>query len=427
MELDSWPHQSSGLVVNVSKGQNPVKTPQASVIVQKPLAMLVVELLQDLQLLRDSLRAVREGRDYHLLALSGRLRALLTEKRRDAAPLMFEMAARFGVPMDLYCGPDTDEVFGGFPDLSEKLVLHASNMPMTRFQQFPGQTKTTLAEVLDRRYLRVGDQRYALRDVVDWYANKLGGVHHARGIPDRLAPLLQFAPSGSPTIALLVSLADATLAAGCQLIRKLMDFELHIVFAVPEQSHRGEACILDLLYEDTTMRVSVMLDGRLVPSVFVRGLQGGSAQLAADRLVDWRAPRYLVVGVGLDDDLSTRLFLAVDGETVGRIEVPSPLFVLGDPLNYDMCVNKRADGEPQQFSFMYFDMAMFGEMSPLGRAQILMYFHGVAHNREGWHVVFTPLSFGRAQRGTTDLSFTGNVLRFPSRDVVPREEPETDG
>ena len=175
-----------------------MKTTQLPLIVEKPLAMLVVELLQDLQLLRDSFRAVSEGHDYNILALSGRLRALLTEKPRNAVPLMLEIAARFGVPIEVYCGPDTDDVFGPSSELSEKLVLHVSHMPITRYQQFPGQTKTTLQEVLDRRFLRVGERRYALRDVVDWYANKLGGVHHARGIPDRLAPLLQFAPAGSP-------------------------------------------------------------------------------------------------------------------------------------------------------------------------------------------------------------------------------------
>ena len=82
------------------------------------------------------------------------------------------------------------------------------------------------------------------------------------------------------------------------------------------------------------MRLSLILNKRLMPTLFVSGLQGIPAQVDCDRLIPWTEPKYIHGAMRIDDDLSTILELWVDGTLVGRVRVPEPLFVLSDPLDY---------------------------------------------------------------------------------------------
>ena len=63
----------------------------------KPLAWRLGELLQSLLVLRDSLRGLRDQQLHQIIPLSGQLRALLTERSGQAAPLLREIVARRGV------------------------------------------------------------------------------------------------------------------------------------------------------------------------------------------------------------------------------------------------------------------------------------------------------------------------------------------
>ena len=60
--------------------------------IPKPLGFRIQELMQSLQVIRDSLGAVRQGRLHQIIPVYGQLRALLSEKSKGNHPLLLDIA-----------------------------------------------------------------------------------------------------------------------------------------------------------------------------------------------------------------------------------------------------------------------------------------------------------------------------------------------
>ena len=322
----------------------------------------------------------------------------------------------------MYCMPDVhDPDFPG--DLREGMVLHVSGFPITAERQFSAQLEMTFPQMLDREIIAFRGNNYTPRTLIEWYANKAGGSHYSRKLPEDFAALLALSAMNiRPLPDVLVQIGDATLAIGLRLLKSVVDFELHALVMVPDQDSDHVAAVnflIDSLYEGSAMRLSLTLNKRLMPSLFISGLQEVSARVDADRLIDWSHPRHIHASVRIDDDLSTLLELWVDGTLVGRLRVPEPLFVFSDPLDYATYYNRAVDGEPQAFSFAVGAIGMFGrEVGPIDRAQLLLYVDEKRQDPELPLTLYTSGSFGRAARGTNDVDMTGTVHRVKAQDLL---------
>ena len=168
------------------------------------------------------------------------------------------------------------------------------------------------------------------------------------------------------------------------------------------------------------MRISLTLNKRLMPSLFVSGLQGVAAHVDCDRLINWNEPRYIHAAIRIDEDLSTLLELWVDGTVVGRKRIAEPLFVLSDPLDYENYYNRAVDGEPQLFSFAMAEIALYSrELGPIERAQFLLYMDEKRQDPDLPVILYTSQSFGQALPGTKDVTMTGTVRPVKIRDLLP--------
>lgn len=389
--------------------------------VEKSLAIRLMELVRALQLIADSLKAVRDGRAHHLVGLSGQLRGLLTERKKTADPLLLHIAKRFDRPLDVFCMPDVDDPT--FPaDLRETTLLRVMGFPITTRQQLPAQRKLGFSDFLDQKIIFFKGAKYTPRKLIEWYANSAGGAHYSRVFPADFAELLAFNSMGLQPIAnVLVQLGDATLRLGRDLLKSIMDLEIHAVLAVPRQSPGVDVnYVFDAVYPGTMMRLSLVLNRQLIPTFFVRGLQGSFARADADRLIDWAAPRHLQASVTIEDDLATAVELAIDGERVGRVRASEPLLVLSEPTNYDTYHNRAADGASQAFQIGVGKVVMVGsEMGPADRARLLLYFEHQRTRVDFQIILYDRGSHGRAAPGTKDMSMTGNVVQAAVSTVLP--------
>jgi hypothetical protein len=389
--------------------------------VAKSLAFRLLELVRALQVIADSLKSVQEGRVHHLASLSGQLRALLTERSKQAEPLLLSVAKIFGDSLDIYCMPDVDDPT--FPaELRKKTLLHVAGFPITTRQQFPAQRKLAFSSFLDQPIILYKGNKYTSRKLIEWYANWAGGAHYSRHFPEDFAELLAFNPMGLQPIGnLLVQIGQATVTLGRTLLKSLTDIELHVLLVVPQQSLISDtAYLFDAMYPGTAMRISLVLNRQLIPSFFVRGLQGTFGRADADRLMDWTAPRPLQASVTIEQDLATTIAIAIDGEEVGHVRVPEPLFVLSDLRNYEFYQNKAADGAPQEFRFGEAGILMFDrEMAHAERARLLLYFEDQRTRSDLQLILFEPGSYAFSAQGTKDLAMTGNVVQTTGSTVLP--------
>ena len=388
----------------------------------KPFATRTVELVRALQLIRDSLLHLRAGHVRHLATLSGQLRALLTDRSAKTEPLLLGVAEALGKPMQIYCMPGVNDPT--FPAmLRNDLVLHVSGFPITFFRQYSAQLETSFPDMLDREIVFFKGNRYTARIIIDWFANKAGGAHYATRIPEDFAALLsEGSLAAEPLANVLVQLGEATLESGRQLIKQVVDLEVHTLLVVPTQPDCNvgdQNFLFDAQYEGSPMRLSLLLNKRLMPSFYARGLQGIGVRVDADRLIDWSEPRYVHASVRIEDDLSTVVEIAIDGQRVGRARTEEPLFVLSDPLDYETFYNRAVDGQPQQFSFGVAEVVMIGrELDPASAANMLRYLRAKRANPDLPLCVYAPGAYGHASKGTKNLQMSGNVKWKSARTVL---------
>ncbi|MEN3327019.1 MAG: hypothetical protein V7638_1826 [Acidobacteriota bacterium] len=393
--------------------------------VTKPLSIRMLELIQALQLVADSIQQIRRGHMRHLVTLSGQLRALLAERSKHAKPLLLDIARDFQEELRVYCMPGTDDP--AFPaHLRSDISLHVAGFPITSQRQFAAQVEKTFSELLEHKILFFNGNTYTAKTVIEWYANKAGGAHYSTRIPEDFAALLMQNPFNlQPLATILKQMGDAVLLAGHQLLKKLVNLEIHVIVIVPHQTTETIAevnYLVDWQYEGSSMRLSLTLNKRLMPSFFASGLQGTWAKVESDRLVDWSVPRHLHAALIIEEDLSTTLELAIDGVRVGRLRIEEPLFVFSDPLDYEAYHNKSVEGAPQEFSFGLAHLSMHGaELSSLDAARMFTYINSQITDDLAL-VLYSPKSFGHAPRGTKDYEMTGTVRKFRVRDVLKNSE-----
>lgn len=388
--------------------------------VGKPFALRTIELLRALQLVRDSITAIRAGRAYHLVSLSGQLRALLCERNPKADPLLIEVAKAMGRPLRVYCMPDVNDP--ALPEsLLDGLLLHVAGFPISPRRQFPAQLEMSFSDLVQRNIVLYKERHYTIEDLIAWYANWAGGAHYSRNLPEDFAELLSVGVGGVAPIAnALLQVGEATLAAGRDLLKSVVDLEIHFVVVVPKQRVGEVNYIFDAQYEGSAMRLSITLNARLMPGFFVSGLQGIAAMVESDRLIDWSSPRHLQASVRIEDDLTTVLEIVVDGERVGRGRVQEPVFVLSDPLDYELYHNRAVDSGPQNFSFGVVEAVMVAsEPTPANQANLFLHFEARRKDPEVPLVFYAPESYGHAPRGTKDVAVTGNVRRLRVKSLLP--------
>jgi len=387
----------------------------------KPFAVRTVELVQGLQLIADSIQKLGEGEIRYLAVLSGQLRSLVAERRKGEVPLLLDVAEKIGKKLSIHCMPGVDDP--AFPEaLRKDLVLHVAGFPVTLERQFQAQREMTLSEFLDEDLILFKGTTYSPRKIIEWYANKAGGAHYSSNIPEDFAALMSLnLMSIQPLANLLVQIGEATLAAGRQLLKSVVDFETYALVVIPEQEHgaiQDVNHLFDSQYEGSGMRISLSLNSRLMPSFFVCGLQGAWARVDCDRMLDWSEPRLLHATLLIEDDLTTTMELAVDGVRVGRCNVKVPLFVLSDPLGYDSYHNRASDGQPQRFSFAVGQVLMIGrELGPEERANMLLYISRKRSDPDLRVIYYGPEAFARADRGTKHLTMTGQATLQLARDL----------
>jgi len=388
----------------------------------KPLAWRMGELLQSLLVLRDSLRGLHGQQLHQIIPLSGQLRALLTERSGQADPLLRKIADLVGQDLTVYAMPGHEQ--DDLP-IKEKLAVHIKGFPLSVHPELPAQRALALEELLKREIVLLGEKKYTVGDVINWFANKAGGAHYSRRLPEDFAQLLQLPFVGSAPIASsLHQLGRVTFELGRRLLKRLVDFEIHFLLAIPPNRMTHTVYLLDAVYPNTGMRLWLQLRPLGKPEFGVRGLHGQSAVIATERLLDWTLVRHVHVRLCIAEDLDTEVEILVDGDLVASGKMPFPIFIASDISSYEVYLNRPAEGGTQQFEFGLAEMTMFGaEHRPLDHAKLNAYFDERRKAKDLSCVVFTAGSWGHAPKGTNDQQMHGVVLQRNAWEYLGVEPP----
>ena len=291
-------------------------------------------------------------------------------------------------------------------------------------RQFAAQERMELTKYLNHKIIMFRGKHYTPRKLIEFYANWAGGAHYSRNLPAELGGLLTLNIAGyQPVANALLQIGQATLDVGRDLLKRLVDFEFHAVVFIPKQEVSDRAYLFDSQYMGSQMRISLLIDNRLMPIFIVAGLQGTRFGIRSDRIIDWTAPRYIRAKHTIEEDLSSELELPIDGERISRKKIVEPLFVLSDLANYETFHNRSVDGDQQNFCFSVSEIVMVNSsLNPKDKSNMLLYFEKRRMDYESKTILYSPGSFARAPRGTTNLTMTGDVKHIKMADVLSNQD-----
>lgn len=156
--------------------------------VEKGLGALTTELIQSLRVVRDSLRGLESGQQHQVIPLSGQLRGLLLERRKDSHALLLEVARRLGYEAKILVGREADAPFESALKDATLVIL---GFPFSLERETGAQRSISLGSLESFKLVKHEDKLYTVGNVVKWYANKAGGSHFAKNLPRTFALLLE--------------------------------------------------------------------------------------------------------------------------------------------------------------------------------------------------------------------------------------------
>jgi hypothetical protein len=380
--------------------------------VEKSFGTRIVELMQSLQVLRDSIGAVHAGKGYQMIPIYSQMRALLTDKASQNKPLLFEIAKKLDEKLEFYAMPspagDTLHVEG-----KEKVLAHMSGFPVGLHQSLPLQELVTMKAFIDRPLYLLRDRTHTCRKIIQLFATKAGGSHYAGKVTREDAELLSPGFLGAAMLnSTLLQLAEVTLALGQRVLRRICKFDLHIILFAPTQQIEKPRTLVDSKYPTSRARFVIALHPAMKLAFHAVGIDGSRASLINERATAWPGTHYVWISTDLSDELHTTLRLMLDGDETATTTLPFPLFIPNTLTDFDTYVNRSQEDAAAGATFGLGELAAFGgEQSAIARARLLLYFDKSRKEASGV-AYYKPGTYGHAPPGVNDLMMSpGVVLR----------------
>src|SRR5688572_28885919 len=72
----------------------------------------------------------------------------------------------------------------------------------------------------------------------------------------------------------------------------------------------------------------------------VRTATNSWGMVRVEHILEWSKPMYVVLSASIQDDLSTKLEILINGEISATNLIPMPLFVVNNPRDYESYQNR---------------------------------------------------------------------------------------
>ena len=399
--------------------------------IPKPLASRILELVQSLLVLRDSIEKVRSGNLHQFIPIYGQLRALLFEKAKGNKSLLIDLANILKQPLELWCMKPAEAEH--FP----ALVLSMSGFPVSIHQQFPEQEKVTIEKFLKHKFLYYKKQHYSVSEVITYFANYAGGAHFATKVKSDFAEVLAInignfnAQSG--LFNFLLQIAEVIYELSIRLIKRLNDIEIHLTAFIPSQDITSLKYIFDTRYPDTPMRASVIVNQERRIIFRVVGINGMGAQVVSDRLIDFTKAHYFIFSYQIDKKLTMNMQISIDGEIFGEMNFQFPVFFVNDLVAHETFYNRAVDDEKTGLKYAFAFLGLVDpESSFIEKYRVIVNFYEELKKDDLMLVVYTENDYAYSKPGTTNLTLPSGVYKSSLKKLQdgdwskppPKEEAE---
>lgn len=277
-------------------------------------------------------------------------------------------------------------------------------------REYESQIAGTLHDCLELKVLYFNGVQYSLRTIVEWFANKAGGAHYSKQMPEVFSSLIQTRTRSLGTLEqVLLQFAEAVIQIGVRLLNSVSDAEMYFAMALPRRLE-NDTVIVDAKHPNVPMRFSfgVRKSGKIWCRLV--GIDMADFALEAPQLPEWHETHYVAFSASVEKDLRTRVAISFDGEVLFNHFFPSPLFLVSDWTDFNVLVNKSHEGGLQDCHFVFCEMITVGrELNAQERSKTLIHLSRWKNGEDLNALLFTPGSFAESKAGVKSLTMTGIV------------------
>lgn len=376
----------------------------------------IQELTQSLQIIRDSLKLIAEGKQYQILPLYGQLRSLLTEKSRQNPSLFLDISEKLQYPLELYYLPSKP-----FPENFPKLAFVFMSPEISTSKQDIKQEKITLNDFLETTMITLKGIDYSTKDLIRSLANIAGGSHYSSKIPKNYAELFSIGLYGinelkklgipNPQIinSLIVQIGSVVFKLGLKLLRQISEFEYFIHFYIPTQTLDNEAFVLDMNYQDTLMRTALLFDKNFKLYFVVQDSNGLLIKVKIDDYIELDDYFLINISYGLTDQLKTKILVYLNNTKAFESEFDQILSFRNDFNFFSMYQNRSIEKSDQGMILGMLQYYLYSRvLEPSERGKIMFHIESELEKKYkmAW---YTKGNYGYTEHDSAGLKMHGSV------------------
>ena len=221
----------------------------------KGTGLRYIELLNGLQIVRDSLAAIGEGKKYQVVALSSQLRGLLVLTKSTPNPILHSIANTLEIDISLYLPPKED--------IQSNLLVYNHLLKATTEPTQSNKQKISLKQWLATTVVRMNCHEFSISDVIKTIADKNGGAHYDEKLPTELAMLCSGINKQGVLVTdiILIEVAKIIIQLGIKILKSEFDFQYFIDIVVKVDNIVKKKNIITYYGENKTYTpISIYID-----------------------------------------------------------------------------------------------------------------------------------------------------------------------
>lgn len=279
----------------------------------KTLDFRIRELYYSLNIIKDSLQLLSDGKHYQMIPLWGQLRALLHQNGQK--PLIIDLIEELNFD-DTFYFPTT---INDQDQLIESTVLLWSKYQYS-FHAKNNWTKFTLKNFINLPIFIVDSKSYSISAVFKLFADKFGGAHYDKNYPEYIHN--QY-PLESPELNIfneqIIEFSNMLIDIGSKILNKFISFQNSILFEIKNYQDY-EINLFEFFFEKSVLTYSLKAN-RLF--LIISDDFGYSYKFDTEIDVDLNIQKFISATHFFDNKLNSVFNFYIDGEFISSRKISS--------------------------------------------------------------------------------------------------------
>ena len=140
---------------------------------KKSSGVRYIELLNSMFIIKDCLKLIKEGKDYHVSTISGQLRGVFLDSQSDDKPLFFSVMEYLGLVPNVYIEPQIE-----FQKIAPRSFFYFHICYPTLSQNDSHTKMIHLKDWFELPILRKEDNVLSVKQLIKIVSDQYGGAHY---------------------------------------------------------------------------------------------------------------------------------------------------------------------------------------------------------------------------------------------------------